>query len=94
MTPDTARMPRTAMTVEGQMPPQGAWDEGKDAHAMRATTLAQCRQGQQQHDAGNDASAMQAKCQRNAGKRQRCTSWTFKGQLGNNAGAMPAMRTA
>jgi hypothetical protein len=39
----------------------------------------QCRQWQQQHDAGIDASALRVKHQRNAGKRQRCTGQTFEG---------------
>jgi hypothetical protein len=37
---------------------------------------------------------MRAKCQCKAGKHQRCTGQTFKGQLGDNAGATPATRTA
>jgi hypothetical protein len=82
------------MTVEGRMPPQGVHNEGEDTHAPRATTPAQRRQQGQQHDAGNDTNAMQAKHQRNAGKRQRGTSRTFKGQLGNNVGATPGSRTA
>jgi hypothetical protein len=55
---------------------------------------AQCQQQQQQQDAGNDASAMRAKRQRNASKSQRCTGRTFEGQLGNNPGATLATRTA
>jgi hypothetical protein len=82
------------MMVEGQTQPGGVRNEGKSAHAPRVTTLVQRRQWQQQHDAGNDASAMQAKRQRNAGKRQHCTGWTFESQLGNNPGTMPATRTA
>jgi hypothetical protein len=59
--------------------------QGKSARATRAMMPAQCRQQQQQHNAGNDASAMQAKRQRNTGKCQHCTSQTFEGQLGDNA---------
>jgi hypothetical protein len=55
---------------------------------------AQRGEQQQQHDAGDDASAMRAKRQHNASKRQCCTGRTFKSQLGNNAGATPATRTA
>jgi hypothetical protein len=94
MTPDMARRQRMAMTAEGQTPPQGACNEGEDAPALKATTLAQSRQRQQQHNAGNDASVMQAKRQRNARKCQRCTGRTFEGQLSNDAGATPVTRTA
>jgi hypothetical protein len=93
-TPDTVRTPHTAMTAEGQTSPQGVRNEGKDARVPRVMTPAQCRQQQQHHNAGNDASGMRAKHQHNAGKRQRCTGQTFKGQLGNNASATPATRTA
>ncbi len=55
MTLDTVRMPRTAMTVEGQMSPRGARNKGKDACATRATMPAQCRQ-RRWRNAGNDAS--------------------------------------
>jgi hypothetical protein len=69
-------------------------DKGKSTHVTMAMTPAQHRQQGQQHDAGNDASTMRVKCKRNAGKCQRGTSRTFERQLGNNAGATPATRTA
>jgi hypothetical protein len=69
-------------------------NKGESAHATRAMTPAQHWWQGQQHNAGNDNSAMWAKRQHNACKRQRGTGRTFKGQLGNNTNATPVTRTA
>jgi hypothetical protein len=69
-------------------------NKGKSAHMTRVMTPAQRRQQGRQHNAGNDASAMRALRERNAGKCQHGTGQTFEGQLGDNAGAMPVTRTA
>ncbi len=90
--------------VTGQMPVSNAGDKakasgqrcqhdkGKSAHATRATTPAQRRLQGQQHAAGDDAITMREKRKHNAGKRQHGTG--LEGQLGDNAGATLATRTA
>jgi hypothetical protein len=95
---------------------QGKGNEDKDAGATRAKAPrnmammpAQCRWHGWQHDAGNDASGMRAKCKHNAGKCLRSTGRTLKGNsattpvqcqqqeqldAGNNASSMQARTPA